>query len=234
VSDERPDPAGRELELTAAEGFVDPDVAEELPGLRLDWLTVVGRDRDSPPEIVRRLGDLSNRYRGPTVVAMRTKPIPSAYRTFFRQIGLDPDTTRIPSEEAALGRLFHGQFRPSRRLIDDALLIALVETGIPIWALDADRVAAGGLGIRTAREGERLGAGEYARYLPAGTLVVVDADSVHSILFGERAPDAGVTRETRRVLLYAVSVAGVPAIHVEEGFWLAVEAIAGGGPPSPT
>ena len=35
---------------------------------------------------------------------MRTKPIPQAYRAFFRQIGLDPDVDRIPSEEAARRR----------------------------------------------------------------------------------------------------------------------------------
>ena len=94
--------------------------------------------RDSPPELKRRLLDLSSRYRGASVVAMRTQPIPHAYRSFFRQIGLDPDVTRIPSEEAAVARLLHGQFRPEN-LIDDALLIAVVETGVPVWALDGER-----------------------------------------------------------------------------------------------
>ena len=80
---------------------------------------------------------------------MRTKPIPQAYRIFFRQIGLDPDVTRIPSEEAAVARLLHGEFR-SAGLIPDACLVALIETGVPVWALDADVVDEGGLGIRTA------------------------------------------------------------------------------------
>jgi DNA/RNA-binding domain of Phe-tRNA-synthetase-like protein len=227
VSEDPGTGGGDDVDLGAAEGFIEPAVAEELPGLRLDWLTLAARDRDSPQEITRRLGELSNRYHGSTVVAMRTKPIPHAYRTFYRQIGLDPDTTRIPSEEVALARLFRGGFR-SEGLLADALLIALVETGIPIWALDADRIAAGGPGIRTSRDGERLGAGEYARYLPAGTLVVADAAAVHGILFGEAAPDGQVTRGTRRILLYAVAVAGVPAIHVEEAFWLVAEALQSG------
>jgi DNA/RNA-binding domain of Phe-tRNA-synthetase-like protein len=213
-----------DLELRAAQGFVEPSIAEELPGLRLDWLTVEARDGASPPELVRRLRDLSNRYRGAVVVTMRTKPIPNAYRTFFRQIGLDPDTTRIPSEEAALHRLFHGAFRSEGRLLD-ALLVSLVETGVAIYALDADRVEVGGLGIRTATDGERLGAHEHARYLQGGTLVIADSAAPHAVLFGERAPDAAVTRSTDRILLYTVSVAGVPMIHVEEAFWLTIEAL---------
>ena len=222
-----PDPAGRELELGLAEGFLEPAVADELPGLRLDWLTIAAREGPSPPPIKARLGELSNRYRGATVVAMRTKPIPGAYRAFFRQIGLDPDSTRIPSEEVALGRLFHGAFRSSG-LLRDALLIALVETGVPVYALDADAVLQGGPGIRTSREGERLGTDAYARHLEPGTLVVADADRVHAVLFGEHAADSLVSRDTERMLLYALSVGGVPAIHVEEAFWLAVEALTGG------
>jgi len=215
-----------DVELQAAAGSISPELRAEFPGLRLDWVTSAVRKRDSPPEVRRRLRDLSNRYRGASVVAMRTWPIPRAYRTFFRQIGLDPDTSRPPGEEAALGRLFHGSFRSHGR-VADALLVALVETGVPVWALDADRVHAGGLGIRTTTESERLGAGPLARYLPAGTLIVADAVAIHSVLFGDQAPDAAVSRSTARILLYAVSVAGVPAIHVEEAFWLAVEALGG-------
>ena len=87
---------------------------------------------------------------------MRTQPLPHAYRAFFRQIGLDPDATRIPSEDAAVARLMQGGFR-STDIVSDALLIGLIETGVPVWALDADTVGAGGLGIRTTAEGEPIG-----------------------------------------------------------------------------
>jgi DNA/RNA-binding domain of Phe-tRNA-synthetase-like protein len=213
-----------DADLAAAPGFVEPPVADELPGLRLHWLSVQARDGASPPHLVDRLLALSNRYRGAAVVAMRTQPIPRAYRTFFRQIGLDPDTTRIPSEEAALGRLFHGAFRSHGRFAD-ALLVSLVETGIPIWALDADRVDVAGPGIRTARAGERLGTATHARYLEPGTLVVADALAVHAVLFGPQSDDSAVTRATSRAILYSVAVAGVPDIHIEEAFWLAVEGL---------
>jgi DNA/RNA-binding domain of Phe-tRNA-synthetase-like protein len=173
----------------------------------------------------QRLHALSNRYRGASVVAMRTQPIPHAYRAFFRQIGLDPDATRVPSEEAAVGRLMHGGFR-STDLVSDALLIALIETGVPVWALDAERVDAIGLGIRTTVEGEPFGPS--AHPLPGGRLVVADSTRVHSLLFGTIADSHGVTPQTRRITLFSVAVDGVPAIHIEEALWMAVEALTAG------
>ena len=159
---------------------------------------------------------------------MRTQPIPHAYRTFFHQIGLDPDVHRIPSEQAALYRLLQGQF-PSRNLIDDACLIALVETGVPVWALDADLVDEGGLGIRLTVAGDRLGSGERGRVLSAGRLAVADAHKLHALLFDEDvAPGHGVSARTERVALFAVGVDGVPEIHIEEALWICVEALDAG------
>ena len=130
-------------------GFVDPLVAGEFPGLRLRWVTVPARPGPSPPALRAQLRDLSNRYRGGGVVTMRTKPIPQAFRAFFRQIGLDPDVRRIPSEEVAVARLVQGGF-VSVDVVADACLVALIETGIPVWALDAEQVDDAGLGIRAA------------------------------------------------------------------------------------
>ena len=67
--------------------------------------------------------------------------------------------------------------------------------------------------------------------MPAGQLVVADAVRVHATLFGEpaspRAPGSG----TGEIVLYAVAVEGVPAIHVEEALWVASEVLeAGPGP----
>ncbi len=216
--------AGDELELRAAPGFIDEQLRAELPGLRLDWVTVAGVKRSSPPEVVARLRQLSDRYRGAGVIAMRTQPVPHAYRAFFRQIGLDPDVDRIPSEEAAVERLLHGQFRSSGAL-EDALLIALVETGVPVWALDADLVDPAGLGIRTTTHGELLGVGERASQVGPARLVVADARRIHGLLFGELAPGHGATARTKRIALFSVGVEGVPAIHVEEALWVCAEAL---------
>jgi DNA/RNA-binding domain of Phe-tRNA-synthetase-like protein len=211
-----------ELELVAAEGFVDPELHAELPGLRLLWLTVEGRLRTSPPAIKERLAQLSNRYRGASVVAMRTHPIPHAYRAFYHQVGMDPDSTRIPSERAALARLLQGGFR-SKDLLADALLIAVIETGVPVWALDAEFVDPGGLGIRMSSGEERLGA--EGPVVAPGRLVVADARKVHGLLFDDVTPEHQVSARTERIALFTVGVEGVPAIHLEEALWLCAETL---------
>jgi DNA/RNA-binding domain of Phe-tRNA-synthetase-like protein len=214
-----------DLELVAATGVVEPRLRDEFPGLRICFTTVETRPHPSPRAVKQRLRALSNRVHGASVVAMRTQPIPHAYRSFFRQIGMDPDATRIPSEEAAVERLMHGGFRSSDT-VSDALLIGLVETGVPIWALDGEHVDAGGLGIRTTVEGEPFGSAEVP--VAPGRLVVADAKGIQALLFGPIAPGHEVTSHTTHVSLFAVAVDGVPAIHVEEALWLTVEALTAG------
>jgi DNA/RNA-binding domain of Phe-tRNA-synthetase-like protein len=208
--------------LSPAPGFVEPHVQAEFPGLRLQWLTVEAQRRASPRALVRRLKELSSRYRGASVIVMRTKAIPQAYRGFFRQIGLDPDVTRIPSEEAAVARLLHGGFR-SVDLIADACLVALIETGVPVWALDADLIDERGLGIRTTTAAEHEPSGLGGTYTDPGTLAVVDGSRIHGLLFAEPARGHGVGARTKRVALFAVGVEGVPAIHLEEALWLCAD-----------
>lgn len=206
------------------EGWVDHVVAAEFPDLRLRWmLRAAPPGRKSPPELQEHLRTLASRFHGAHAITMRREPIPHAYRVFFRSIGLDPDTTRTPIEEIAIERLFEGHFGSRGHLLD-ALRIALVETGVPLWAVDADGVD-GPLGIRTARPGERLGDGPYAHDLEPGRLVVADAGAPVAILFGELAPRAQPTAETAYLRIFSLQVAGVPEIHVEEALWLCAEAL---------
>jgi DNA/RNA-binding domain of Phe-tRNA-synthetase-like protein len=202
---------------------VQAEVRHEFPELRLLWVALAARPGPSPPAVSDRLRMLSDRFHGAQAIAMRQDPIPSAYRIFFRHIGLDPDETRTPLEAAAVERLVQGGFR-SQNLVDDALLIALTETGVPVWALDADRLD-GPLGIRQAHAGEGLGQGAAATPLPAGRLVVADAESALAIVFEAPALGYGVTPDTTRMALFAIQVAGVPAIHVEEALWTAVSVL---------
>jgi DNA/RNA-binding domain of Phe-tRNA-synthetase-like protein len=195
---------------TPQPGFVDPLVTEEFPGLRLRWVTVAARRGPSPPALRAQLRDLSNRYRGGGVVTMRTKPIPQAFRAFFRQIGLDPDVRRIPSEAVAVARLVQGGF-VSVDVVADACLVALIETGVPVWALDAARVDESGLGIRLAAQ---------------GGLIVGDGAITCCTLFEDPLPERAVTGHTQRVTLFSVAVDGVPEIHVEEALWCALELLA--------
>jgi DNA/RNA-binding domain of Phe-tRNA-synthetase-like protein len=213
--------------MSFATGVVSPELRAEFPGLRLHWTELEARVRASPRDVRRRLRELSDRVAGAGVVAMRTQPIPHAYRVFYRQVGLDPDAARIPSEEAAVRRLLQGRFQ-SRDTLQDALLIGLVETGVPVWALDARRVEVDSLGIRTARSGERLGGSPDGLALPAGQLVVADAARVHASLFGEPAPDHAPGPGAQRIVLYAVAVEGVPAIHVEEALWVCTDLLEAG------
>jgi DNA/RNA-binding domain of Phe-tRNA-synthetase-like protein len=201
----------------ATEGWVAAELAEEFPRLGVVSLTVEARPGRTPAGVRQRLRELSSRFRGPAAVVMRQEPVPWAYRVFFRHIGLDPDVTRTPVEQAAVDRLVAGEFR-SRSLVDDALLIAVVETGVPVWALDSATVE-GPLGVRTTVAGETFGRGPDAPPVTPGRLAVADADSPVAILFGDVAPGHGVTGETRRMTLFAVRVDGVPAIHVEESLW---------------
>ncbi len=200
-------------------GLIEPRVAAEFPGLELRWTAVAARTAPSTPAVRQRLRTLSDRYRGARVVAMRTQPIAHAYRAFYRQTGLDPDVTRIPSEQAALNRLLDGGFL-SRDLLSDALLIAVVETGVPVWALDAAQVDTVTLAVRTAREGERT-AGREGVPVAAGRLVVADAASVHGLLFGALARVHAPGPRTRELVLFSVGVDGVPSIYLEEALWLA-------------
>ncbi len=206
------------------EGWVDPELAEEFPQLRLVEVTADHMGGRSTPGARRWLRRLSSRLGGPQAIALRQNPIPHAYRVFHRHVGLDPDVERTPIEAAAMDRLVHGGFRARGRL-EDALLIALVETGVPVWALD-DGALQGALGLRPARERERLGSGDLAPDLVRGRLVVADEHEAVAVLFGSVAGGREVTRATERLRLYSVAVDGVPAIHVEEALDLSLDALA--------
>ena len=204
-------------------GWVAEDLAAEFPELRLWSLRHVVRPGPTTPGLRERLKTLSSRFYGAQAVQLRTDPIPHAYRVFYRHVGLDPDTERTPVEAAVVNRLLHGGFR-SRGLVEDALLVAVAETAVPLWALD-DATLDGAIGIRTAGDAESLGRGEYAPDARPGRLVVADSTSPVAELFADPAPGHGPGKETEALRIFAVQVAGVPAIHVEEAFWLATEAL---------
>ena len=91
-------------------GWRAPEVEEELPALRLMSVDAQVERRgtltgSSPPDVEGHLRELSNRFRGARGVSIRREPVPSAYRVFFRHIGLDPDTERTPIEAAVLERM---------------------------------------------------------------------------------------------------------------------------------
>jgi len=202
-------------------GFLDRSLRDEFPGLGLRYVLVDRGSGRSNRALKQRLRVLSDRFAGRQAIALRRRPIPSAYRVFFRHIGLDPDEQPTPVEEIALERMKKGGF-VSRNLLDDALTIAIMESGVAIRAFDADRVIAP-LGLRLSRSGEAL-AGRPGE-LPPGTIVVSDQRRPIGLLFGAIAVGSGVSPKTRRMLLSSIQVKGVPDIAVEEALWLAVQAL---------
>jgi DNA/RNA-binding domain of Phe-tRNA-synthetase-like protein len=202
-------------------GWMPEELAEEFPGLALRYVTVDRGSGRSPRAVKERLKQLASRITGGQAINLRHQPIPWAYRVFYRHIGLDPDEQLTPVEERSLERMQHGGFK-SQNLLDDALTIAIVESGVALRAFDADKVS-GRLGIRGTgpEEGIEGRPGE----LPAGTLVIADEERPLGLLFGATAAGRGVHPKTKRMVLSAIAVKGVPEISVEEALWLAVDVL---------
>jgi DNA/RNA-binding domain of Phe-tRNA-synthetase-like protein len=204
-----------------SQGWVAPHIASEFPGLGIAWVEVEAKPGRSSEPVRQRLRDLSDRTYGSQAIRLRERPIPWAYRVFYRQIGLDPDRTRTPVEQLTFDRLHDGGFR-SNGLPADALNIAIVETGVALRAFDADKLA-GRLCIRDSAPGEALAGhpGEMAK----GTLTIADESRPVGLLFGPTAEGFGVGQDSRRIAVAAVQVKGVPQIAVEEALWLAASTL---------
>ncbi len=209
-------------EPSPEQGWVAPHIEAEFPGLGIAWVEIDARPRRSPEPVRRRLRDLSDRFYGSHAIHLRERPIPWAYRVFFRQIGLDPDRTRTPVEQLALDRLHDGAFA-GKGIPADAITIATIETGVALRAFDAERLE-GRLCIRDTAPGETLPGktGELAQ----GTLTIADDRTPLALLFGEDSPErAAVGPDARRIAIVAVQVKGVPQASVDEALWIASAAI---------
>jgi DNA/RNA-binding domain of Phe-tRNA-synthetase-like protein len=210
-------------EVPLESGWVEPGLREEFRGIGLRFSIVEARSGRSPREVRQRLRHLSDRVHGERVVNLRREPVASSYRIFYRQIGIDPDEHRPPAEAAMLERLRSGHFK-SRNLVDDALVISLVETGVAVRAFDAAKLT-GRLGLRISNPGERLGG--VGIELPEGAIVLADEKRSVGLIFGETAAGCGVHPETTQIALSAVQVPGVPEISVEEAIWTCAGVLTG-------
>jgi DNA/RNA-binding domain of Phe-tRNA-synthetase-like protein len=208
-------------DATSEAGWVAPNLGREFPGLALRWTALEAEFGRSPRALKQRLSEISDRFSGAQAVHLRQQPIPWAYRVFFRHIGLDPDEQPTPVEALALERMKQGGFQ-SRSRLDDALTIAIMESGVAVRAFDAQRML-GSPGIRQTAPGEAI-AGRPGE-LPAGTLVIADSEQPLGFLFGATADGRGVRRRTRRAAVCAIQVRGVPDIAAEEALWLVAEGL---------
>ena len=210
-----------EWEVAPEPGWIEPQLAEEFPGLSIATTSLETTTGRSPEALKELLRTLSDRVAGSQAIQLRQQPIPWAYRVFFRHIGLDPDQTRTPIEQLIFERIKGGRFKSQNR-VDDALTIAMVEVGVALRAFDAERVD-GRIGMRLSEEGERF-EGRVSP-LPDGTIVIADERRPLGILFGRTADGRGVRRGTGRVTLAAIGVLGVPDIALEEALWVAGSAL---------
>ena len=210
-------------ELQLEPGWITEELRLEFPELRLLTTTIEGGPVRTPPDVKERLRVLSNRYTGQKAVALRQQPIPWAYRVFFRHVGIDPDEHRTPVEAYALERMRAGGFQ-SQNLLLDALMIATVETGVPVVAFDEEALD-GPLGLRLSEPRELLGGG--GRPLSSRQVVVADAERSVAVLFADFAEGVEPHAKTRRLRLASVQVKGVPDVSVEEALWTVAETVAG-------
>ena len=189
-------------------GLVAPALAVEHPGLRLAWTEVEATPGPTPKELRERLRAMADRMRGAQAIALRSRDVPHAYRVFFRHVGLDPDVVHTPVEAVALRRMREGSLRP-QGLVEDAITVAVLETGVGMWAFDAARLV-GPPGLAEAE----------------GRLAIADEAGALAVLFEDPGPRAAVTRGTRRIALVAVAVPDVPDLCVQEAIWTAWDILA--------
>lgn len=198
---------------------IDAVLAEDFPALAVVHATSEVGGRRFGRASRERLEQLSDRIGGDLVLAMRQQAVPAAVRAFARQVGLDPDADDLPLERRLTRRLRAGRFT-SVTPIDDACAVATLETGVPVWAIDDERIR-GPLSIGATR-GRHIAGLDEGSARPGG-LAVWDADRPVAVLLGVRAPDAMPGRDTRRVRLFALRVDGLPDATVREALWTAAD-----------
>jgi DNA/RNA-binding domain of Phe-tRNA-synthetase-like protein len=198
---------------------IDAGLAEDFPSLAVLYATRAVGGRDFARAARERLTVLSDRVSGDLVLAIPQQAVPGALRAFARQVGLDPDADGLPMEQLLMQRLRAGRFLTAAP-VGDACAVAMLETGVPVWAIDEDRLRG------PLRIGAVVGpdvARPESRAVQPGELAVWDARRPVAVLLGSPAPDVTPARRTRRVRLFALRVEGVPDASVREALWTAAE-----------
>lgn len=191
----------------------------DLPELAIWTVGTDARSGRSPASVRRRLKALSGRASAAEAEGTRPEATPWAYRVLLRQLGADPADPRSVTEELALHPA-EGAELDSAGLPADALLVAAIETGVPLLAFDADRLD-GELALRRARAGELLGGD--GSPLPEGRVVIADHAHPVAALLGETAAAMAPTPKSERIVLVAIQAKGVPDLSAEEALWTAIE-----------
>lgn len=191
-------------------GTVGLDISDEFGALELLYVVVGRGDGRSPREVKTQLKELSDSFRVSHAPAQRQAPVPSAFRAFARQVGVDPGSAPLPIDLILIERLRAGRFRPLG-LVNDAMVLASLETQVPLWALDGSELV-GGIGVRPAEPGERI-AGEP---VAEGRLVVADALAPRCALLAPVPEASAPTKKSQSTVVFCLRVPGVPRYLAQE------------------
>ncbi|HWH44216.1 MAG TPA: TetR/AcrR family transcriptional regulator [Thermoleophilaceae bacterium] len=201
------------------------ELRADFAGLAVWAANAAATPGPTPSTVASRLGQLASVHgRAPRVTAASASGIapestPWAYRVFARRAGLDPDAAPSPAAAIAL----HGPVTDagaSGQLLEDALTLVALETGVPLVAVDAGTLA----GRPYARMGDAAELG--AAGLPASDApIVADESGPVAVLLGAVAPGRAPGPRTERLTLLALQVKGVPDVGVQEALWTAVEVL---------
>jgi TetR/AcrR family transcriptional regulator len=212
-----PRPLAEARPLALARRVVSNELRADFPELAIWTAELATSPRTSPEAVLRRLDAAGEKVTAADAIGTRSESTPWAYRVFARRLGIDPDEAATPVEAAALE---HARTGPTGELPGDALLVAVAETGVPVLALDADKLD-GDLWLRRAEPGERLGLEGPA--IAPGRPVLADRVRPVAVPFGPANPEVEVTAATERMAFVALQVKGVPDVGVEEALWTVVE-----------
>jgi hypothetical protein len=202
--------------MEAIRGSVSEELAAELPGIGILWIPVEGGARPDSLGLQLELDHAADRITGATAVLATTEPIAAHYRALRAQLGMDPDSGSGTLESIVRRRLLEGGFRPNG-IPGDALALATLETGVPLWAFALEQ-----------------GAGEAGDLVPGhalsldvdkktGAVSIFNGPLPVCVLFGEPVAGGVVSKKSGSFVIVALAAPGV----LSEVCDLAVERAAG-------
>ncbi len=199
--------------VAARAGWCDEELLEDFPGIGI-FQRGVAVDDGAERRTRRRFDLLGPRIDGPRAASMALDTVPAAYSALARQLGLDPDSDAAPLMSVLRERIRRGQL-VSHGAVRDACTCAMLETGVPVFALPLSQVG-GDLGLMIARDGERLPGADVP--LPAGAIVVSDLSRPLALALQVPA----LTPQPREgAVLYAIRAPKLSDIELEEALWIA-------------
>lgn len=180
-------------------GTIDPVALEEFPQAGVSFATVETASGRTARGLAMELALAADRIRGASALTASTAPVAASYRSFLRQLGMDPEAVECTADAVVRRRLVEGGLAPSFAVRDAAALVAL-ELGVPLMAFSCGDSPREVSIIRSTESGALHAEGD----------LVVSVDGVPVCrLFGQAFPSREVTKGTRRSLLVAVRAPGV-------------------------